>query len=282
MITDRARHEVARVPCDPALARVYGEGWQSWSATEVVPATAPPAAVTAPASLVIDFQYASPPPSGTHQGSGLLAVDPGPGEPVHVFAAPGASRSVPVIQASLRNGHLVVTADGPVGHTTDPGPGGLTGALARWADGFAARAGATPARLRPVPPVWCSWYQYYDSVTEADIVANLAAMDELGLGFGVVQIDDGYQAAPGDWLVPSGRFASLPGLVRRIRDTGGGPGSGSRPPCSAGAAGPCASTRSGRCGTRRPPSRCRPAAWCGRNARRLTSPIRGPRTTCGA
>jgi alpha-galactosidase len=45
-------------------------------------------------------------------------------------------------------------------------------------------------------------------------------MDELGLGFGVVQIDDGFQAAPGDWLVPSGRFASLPGLVRRIRGTG--------------------------------------------------------------
>ncbi|HEY7015708.1 MAG TPA: glycoside hydrolase family 36 protein [Streptosporangiaceae bacterium] len=220
MIKDRAWHEVARVPCDPAWARVYGEGWQSWSATEAVPATAPSAAVTAPASLVIDFQYASPPPSGTHQGSGLLAVDPGPGGPVHVFAAPDASRSVPVIQARLRNGHLVVTADGPVGQTTDPGPGGLPGALGRWAGGFAARAGAAPGRVAPVPPVWCSWYQYFDSVTEADIVANLAAMDDLGLGFGVVQIDDGYQAAPGDWLVPSGRFPSLPGLVRRIRDTG--------------------------------------------------------------
>src|SRR5262249_20270362 len=71
MITDRARFEVARVPCDPARATVYGEGWQSWSPTEVRPATAPPEAVTAPAALVIDFQYASPPTSGTHQGSGL-------------------------------------------------------------------------------------------------------------------------------------------------------------------------------------------------------------------
>jgi alpha-galactosidase len=121
MITDRAWHEVARVPCDPGRARVYGEGWQSWSATEAGPAAAPPAAVTAPASLVIDFQYASPPPSGTHQGSGLLALDPGPGAPVHVFAAPDASRSVPVIQARLRNGHLVVAADGPA---RAPGVGG--------------------------------------------------------------------------------------------------------------------------------------------------------------
>jgi alpha-galactosidase len=45
-------------------------------------------------------------------------------------------------------------------------------------------------------------------------------MDDLALDVGVVQIDDGYQAAPGDWLIPSGRFASLPGLVRRIRDAG--------------------------------------------------------------
>ena len=125
---------------------------------------------------------------------------------MQVFAAADASRWVPVIQAAFRDGHLVVTADRPVGHTADTGPGGLTGALGRWPR-FGTRAGMTPGGLRPVPPVWCSWYQYYDAVTEADIAANLAAMDDLGLGFGVVQIDDAYQAAPGDWLVPSGRFA---------------------------------------------------------------------------
>jgi alpha-galactosidase len=57
-------------------------------------------------------------------------------------------------------------------------------------------------------------------VTEADITANLAAMDDLRLPVRVVQIDDGYQSAPGDWLVSSGRFASLPDLVRRICGTG--------------------------------------------------------------
>jgi alpha-galactosidase len=212
--------EIARVPCDADRATVYGEGWQSWSPTEAVPVTATPDRVTDRNSLAIDFHYAAAPPPGVHQGSGLLAVDPGAGEPVQVFAAADASRWVPVIQAAFRDGHLVVTADRPVGHTADTGPGGLTGALGRWAEGFGTRAGMTPGGLRPVPPVWCSWYQYYDAVTEADIAANLAAMDDLGLGFGVVQIDDGYQAAPGDWLVPSGRFASLPGLVRRIRATG--------------------------------------------------------------
>jgi hypothetical protein len=46
MITDRAQREVACVPCDPGRATVYGEGWQSWSATEAVPVTAAPPRLT--------------------------------------------------------------------------------------------------------------------------------------------------------------------------------------------------------------------------------------------
>jgi alpha-galactosidase len=96
----------------------------------------------------------------------------------------------------------------------------VSGALARWGAGFADRAGISPGGLRAVPPVWCSWYQYYAGVTEEDILANLAAMDALDVPVGVVQIDDGYQAAPGDWLLSSGRFGDLPGLIARIRGTG--------------------------------------------------------------
>jgi alpha-galactosidase len=208
------------VPADPDRATIYAEGWQSWSAAGVVPVTPPPGPVVSPGPFAIDRQYGAAPPPGVHQGSGLLAIDPGTGGPIEVFTGHDASRSVPVIQAEFLNGYVLVTADAAVGQTTDQGPGGLVGALCRWGEGFAARAGVPAGGLRPIPPVWCSWYQYYADVTEADIAANLAAMDGLRLPFGVVQIDDGYQAAPGDWLVPSGRFASLPGLVRRIRDTG--------------------------------------------------------------
>lgn len=218
-MTRAPQREIARVPVDPARATVYAEGWQSWSATEILPVTAPPAALP-PDSRVTDCQYGTPAPPGVHQGSGLLALDPGTGAPVALFTGQEASRSVSVIQAEFLNGYVLVTADAPVSQTADQGPGGLTGALCRWGEGFAARAGAAPGGLRQIPPVWCSWYQYYADVTEADITANLAAMDGLRLPVRVVQIDDGYQAAPGDWLVPSGRFASLPGLVRRIRGTG--------------------------------------------------------------
>jgi alpha-galactosidase len=215
-----AQRDIACVPAEPGRGTLYAEGWQSWSAVSTLPATTPPRQVTARESLAVECQYGAAAPAGVHQGAGLLAIDPGDEGPVEIFAAVSAAERVPVIQARVCDGYLMVSADGPVTRRTDAGDGGLTGALGRWAGEFAGRAGVPPAGPRAVPPVWCSWYQYYAAVTQDDILANLAAMDDLRVPVGVVQIDDGYQAAPGDWLQPSGRFPDLPGLVRRIRDAG--------------------------------------------------------------
>ena len=81
------QRKIATIPLDPDLATVYAEGWQSWSVAGVLPVSQPPHRVTAPDSLVIDCQYAAVPALGVHQGSGLLAVDPGNGDPVEVFGA---------------------------------------------------------------------------------------------------------------------------------------------------------------------------------------------------
>jgi len=67
---------------------------------------------------------------------------------------------------------------------------------------------------------WSPWYHYLAGVTEADIDENLLAVEELGLDIDVMQIDDGYQSEPGDWLTPSDRFASLEQVIKRIRDHG--------------------------------------------------------------
>ena len=147
-MTRTPRREIARVPVDPDRATVYAEGWQSWSATEILPVTAAPAAPP-PDSLAIDCQYGAPPPPG-------VALDPGTGGPVALFTGQDASRSVPVIWARILNGYVLVTADGPVSQTTDQGPGGLAGALCRWGEGFAARAGVARGSLRQIPQVWCS------------------------------------------------------------------------------------------------------------------------------
>jgi len=219
-----ASQEVASIPVDPATARVYTEGWQSWSVTDTLPVTAPPPVVTSAESLTIDCQYGAGAPEGVFQGSGLLAVDPGDGSGIAVFGAAGPGTRIPVIQAVLRGRTLVVSADAPAGTRTDNGPGGLPAALGRWGEQFAASAGlARSGRVggpRPIPPVWCSWYQYYSDVTEDDVLVNLEAMDSLRVPVDIVQIDDGYETVPGDWLVPSGRFRDLPGLVRRITGTG--------------------------------------------------------------
>ncbi len=54
--------------------------------------------------------------------------------------------------------------------------------------------------FEPVPTGWCSWYCYGPMVTKYHVTANLEAVEKLGLPLKYIQIDDGYQAAMGDWL----------------------------------------------------------------------------------
>ncbi len=51
---------------------------------------------------------------------------------------------------------------------------------------------------------WCSWYHYFHGVTQRDIASNLELAEEWP--FDVFQVDDGFQAAIGDWLIPNERF----------------------------------------------------------------------------
>ncbi|HEY0582699.1 MAG TPA: glycoside hydrolase family 36 protein, partial [Chloroflexota bacterium] len=92
-----------------------------------------------------------------------------------------------------------------------------------------ARSVATTMAARPARPLltgWCSWYQLYTDVSEADVdrnVTNLAA-HRAQLPLQLIQLDDGYQAAVGDWLDVLPKFSDMPALVRRIRDQGYVPG----------------------------------------------------------
>ncbi|MEW6471805.1 MAG: glycoside hydrolase family 36 protein [Actinomycetota bacterium] len=66
-----------------------------------------------------------------------------------------------------------------------------------------AEAGARAAT--PAPPGWCSWYHHYSSVTPEAVRAVVPAAVAAGLR--VVQIDDGYQAAIGEWRTPRSSWA---------------------------------------------------------------------------
>lgn len=210
--------EIDRVTVDPQTARVYEHGWQSWSPSIGYRVDQRPLRPTSENSRVMNWRPDTRPSATAFWGEGLLAVHPGAGGQAVVFAAPGDADKIPSIRAEVRGDSVIVSADGPVHRTIDAAAAGLVDALARWADGYAASAGV--ALRSESPTVWCSWYHYFTRVSEADVDENLAAIGELGLEIDVVQIDDGYQAEIGDWLVASDRFASLEATVGRIRAAG--------------------------------------------------------------
>jgi alpha-galactosidase len=138
----------------------------------------------------------------------LLLSDDGPEVRVEAFL--GDAELPP---GGLRALHRVVIADGPAA--------GVSLLLEQWA----ARAGQIgDARVTaPFQVGWCSWYQYFHDVHEGDIAANLTLADRWP--FDVFQIDDGYQAAIGDWLDTNDRFPSdLAALAASIGVTGRTPG----------------------------------------------------------
>jgi alpha-galactosidase len=206
---------VAEVAVDPALARFYAEGWQSWSPTTWA-RWGSPQRPAEPWQHTMRFRPGVPlPEDDTIQGEGLLVVDPGTGAPVVRCAIAEATEEVATVRARLDGDRVVVTADGPVDVSEHDGP---VAALTSYGEVFARSAGV--GALRPAPRVWCSWYRYFEEVTARDVEENLAAFDDARLPVEVVQIDDGWSAGLGEGLRPSAGFPDLPGLVDRIRSTG--------------------------------------------------------------
>ncbi|MGO9453130.1 MAG: glycoside hydrolase family 36 protein [Candidatus Binataceae bacterium] len=84
---------------------------------------------------------------------------------------------------------------------------------ARWAskigDAMNARTQA------PFQRGWCSWYHYFHAIAEDALRANLRTLAAMRDQFPieVVQLDDGFQAALGDWDRTNGKF---PGGLKKI------------------------------------------------------------------
>jgi alpha-galactosidase len=109
-----------------------------------------------------------------------------------------------------------------------PGETAIVEPLAYWhSDQDAARMAAQWAELlgkrmsarvsAPYQRGWCSWYHYFDAITEDALRSNLRRLRELRCEFpvDVVQLDDGFQAALGDWEHTNAKF---PGGLKRMAD----------------------------------------------------------------
>jgi hypothetical protein len=119
---------VAEIAVDAVQARVYEEGWQSWTPTSTYALDAVPLRARNERNRVLCYRSDRTTPTGVpgaFQGDGLLAVDPGDGSGIHVLAAPDPTREVPSIRAGVVDGRLVASADGEVEHTVDTGEGGI-------------------------------------------------------------------------------------------------------------------------------------------------------------
>ncbi len=157
-------------------------------------------------SLLVGFE------AGTgHDGTlRLRQADGGDGIELHAEAFLGDAVLAPGERRGL---HGVVVQQGD-----DQRPGEL---LSGWAGAVGRSSGARVGA--PYQVGWSSWYHYFEAVTEAAFMENLSRAGDWP--FNVFQLDDGFQAAIGDWLDTNDTFPSgLPALAGAVRGAGLRPG----------------------------------------------------------
>lgn len=77
------------------------------------------------------------------------------------------------------------------------------------------------------PVGWCTWYQFFANVRQEDVLRNLRMAREKRplVPVNLVQLDDGYETAVGDWLSPKETFSQgLEWLAQEIRAAACEPG----------------------------------------------------------
>jgi alpha-galactosidase len=84
---------------------------------------------------------------------------------------------------------------------------------ARWADATGRWMNARVSA--PFQRGWCSWYHYFHAIIEDALRANLKSLEAMRSEFplDVIQLDDGFQSALGDWDTTNAKF---PGGLRKI------------------------------------------------------------------
>lgn len=206
----------------PPDSRVYGEGFTMLSQTG--------GTLALPADLgyyTDRDHYKLPEVQGKRTVYGLFTVSPSDGDE-HLFGFASCNRFAGQLRFDATSLEAVIDLDG-----ISIGPGekieleefvflrgdDRNALLREFADGIVAHH----PRLRsgPIPTGWCSWYCYGPTVTEENILSNLAVIQAGKLPLRYIQIDDGYQAAMGDWLdVGKGFGGGIDGVMRRIKAEG--------------------------------------------------------------
>ncbi|MEX2225325.1 MAG: glycoside hydrolase family 36 protein [Dehalococcoidia bacterium] len=221
-----------RLSSKPDDWRIYRHGWQSWSPTMSLgggevdvrsrpPVLSPEEPPDKPGQFASDDVGALYDPAS---GRSLLAGAVTAREALTQVYVDAPSRALDV--RCLFDGATVLpqqtvwserVAIDLVGRPNDQ--------LARYAEALGLLMGArVPATT---PAGWCSWYYFYQDVTEDDVMRNLRFIEQhrRELPIDTVQIDDGYQADIGDWLIVNEKFPrGMDWLASEIKRAGYTPG----------------------------------------------------------
>ena len=114
---------VDQVRVDPALGRIYAEGWQSWSPTTWHPVGTDGPRPTEEWVATMRFRPGTPVLPAGVQGEGLVVVDPGTGAPALSYGAV-AGRRVPTVHAVAHGDRVTVHCDAPDALEVDEHAGG--------------------------------------------------------------------------------------------------------------------------------------------------------------
>lgn len=204
----------------PPQTRLYGESFQMLSQTA--------GTLAQPVALGYNEleHYRIPQPEGVAVLTGLITLAPPAGETIAL-----AFTSCRRFQGRfyLGEGRIQVVVD-TEGLEIAPGAvwdleefffatGARTALLDRVAAAIARNHPVT--MFRPEPAGWCSWYCFGPRVTSRNVLDNLDAIARHIPALQYVQIDDGYQAAMGDWLSTGKVFGGdVLGVLKEIRRRG--------------------------------------------------------------
>lgn len=187
----------------------YHHGWQSWSlAAWSAPKALPEQKPRLYQPLQIDPLYASHP---APHGNWLGAVEFDDGR-ILLLGALGLDAHVQLREGKLQGWYE--TAE--TGQTWFAALGTETQVFNAYANLLREKLGqgraANPYR------VWCSWYSLYTAIDEQVLAKTFQALGDLP--FDVIQVDDGWQAAIGDWQANDKFPSGMTALANGIKATG--------------------------------------------------------------
>ena len=206
--TTTLRLDLAQLP-----RKFYRHGWQSWALTTWLDPVHRPIRARASEFLVKDEDLGVA-LHKNHMSCWVGAVDLAEDD-VLLLGALRLSGRVE-LDGSVLNGFFEDGHEGPwlIARGTEDE------VFSKYAQALGRKFGT--GRFVKAPRVWCSWYSLYGWVTERAVLKVLDGFHDLP--FDVVQIDDGWQLAHGDWSANAKFPSGMESLAEKIAATGRIPG----------------------------------------------------------